>query len=155
MSLSGIDLDQLCSVYARVHGAVADSATAGFKVLVCGGRDYFDRERVFAVLDGLHGERAIALIIHGGARGADSLAGEWADSRGVEQTGDRFKIAPLDWQILGPKAGPLRNQQMLDECKPDLVVVFPGGRGTACMLRLAKAAGVKTLIAASVVVESC
>lgn len=153
--LSGFDMDQLVGVFARVHGAVADSVVAGFKVLVCGGRDYFDRERVFAVLDGLHRNLAIALIIHGAAKGADSLAGEWADSHGVEQTGDRFKIAPLDWQILGPKAGPLRNQQMLDECKPDLVVVFPGGRGTACMLRLAKVAGVKTLIAASYAVESC
>ena len=153
--LSGVDLDQLASVYARVHNGVADGATNGFKALVCGGRDYFERERVFAVLDGLHGERAIALIIHGAAKGADSLAGEWADSRGVEQTGDRYKITALDWQTLGPKAGPLRNQQMLDECKPDLVVVFPGGKGTANMLRLAKSAGLRTLIAASIAAESC
>lgn len=42
----------------------------------------------------------------------------------------------------GKAAGPIRNQRMLDEGKPDLVVAFPGGRGTADMVRRAKAAGV-------------
>lgn len=143
---SGIDLDQLARAYAAIHGPKRAALPDGFRVLVCGGRDYFDRERVFAVLDGLHAERPIALIIHGAARGADSLAGEWAVSRGVEQTGDRYKITSLDWQSLGPKAGPLRNQQMLDECKPDLVAVFPGGRGTANMMRRAQAANVPLMV---------
>jgi len=39
-----------------------------------------------------------------------------------------------EWDELGKKAGPLRNQRMLDEGKPDLVVAFPGGGGTKDMV---------------------
>jgi len=47
-----------------------------------------------------------------------------------------------EWDELGKKAGPLRNQRMLDEGKPDLVVAFPGGGGTKDMVRRAVSAGV-------------
>ena len=50
-----------------------------------------------------------------------------------------------DWEGLGRKAGPIRNQQMLDEGKPDLVVAFPGGRGTANMMRIAREAGIEVI----------
>ena len=43
---------------------------------------------------------------------------------------------------IGKRAGPLRNQRMLDEGKPDLVVAFPGGGGTKDMVRRAVKAGV-------------
>ena len=43
---------------------------------------------------------------------------------------------------IGKKAGPLRNQRMLDEGKPDLVVAFPGGGGTKDTVRRAVQAGV-------------
>jgi hypothetical protein len=112
-----------------------------FRVLVCGGRDYADRDRLFATLDRIHAERAITLVIHGGARGADRLSGEWATARLCECIS-----YPAQWEIYGPRAGPMRNQQMLDEGRPDLVVVFPGGRGTANMLRKAQLAGVEVVI---------
>jgi hypothetical protein len=41
----------------------------------------------------------------------------------------------------------MRNQAMLDYGKPDLVVAFPGGKGTADMVRRARVAGVKVLTA--------
>jgi hypothetical protein len=47
-----------------------------------------------------------------------------------------------DWEKLGRSAGPIRNQAMLDEGRPDLVVAFPGHHGTADMVRRARAAGV-------------
>jgi hypothetical protein len=65
------------------------------------------------------------------------MAGEWADVFGVP-----FRIFPANWKKHGRAAGPMRNQQMLDEGKPDLVIAFPGGSGTADMVRRAKAAGV-------------
>jgi YspA, cpYpsA-related SLOG family len=37
------------------------------RVLVCGGRDYIDRERLYAELDRLHRERGFALLIAGGS----------------------------------------------------------------------------------------
>lgn len=114
---------------------------AGLRVLVCGGRDYADRDAVFSVLNVLQAERGIALLIHGAARGADSLGAEWAASRGIEVL--RFPVTPAMWHTQGKKAGPLRNGRMLAEGNPDGVVAFPGGPGTADMIRQAEAAGVK------------
>jgi hypothetical protein len=49
-----------------------------------------------------------------------------------------------DWKRHGPAAGPMRNQRMLD-WGPDLVVAFAGGKGTADMVRRARAAGVDVI----------
>jgi hypothetical protein len=103
------------------------------KVLVCGGRDFSDRAFAIRVLD----EIDPAVVIHGGALGADLIAKEWAVSRVRPHW-----TFPADWYENGKAAGPIRNQQMLDIGKPDLVVAFPGGRGTADMVRRAEKAGV-------------
>ncbi len=95
------------------------------KILVCGGRDYSDRERVFEILDMLRP----CEIVHGAYRGADSLAGEWADSRVIPQSPH-----PADWDKYKRRAGPIRNSEMLRLHKNiDLVVAFPGGSGTQDM----------------------
>jgi len=52
---------------------------------------------------------------------------------------------PPEWKRYGPKAGPIRNKQMLDEGRPDLVVAFPGGNGTNDMVKKAKAAGIEVI----------
>lgn len=113
------------------------------RVLVCGSRDYgmegqpnadAERARLFDELTKL----APSLIIEGGARGADWLAMTWAVENKVKRL--RFNA---DWKKHRDRAGPIRNRQMLTEGKPDLVVAFPGGRGTADMVRRAKAAGVE------------
>ncbi len=108
------------------------------RVLVCGGRDYADEAAVFAVLDLLHAERPISVLIHGAARGADTLAASWARRRGIQ--GQAF---PANWRKHGKAAGPVRNAQMLEEGQPVLVVAFPGGRGTADMVAQAWWAGVE------------
>jgi hypothetical protein len=110
------------------------------RVLVCGGRDYSDRDRVFAVLDKLDGGPGIDTIIEGGARGADRLAREWAYFQNVP-----CAVFEADWENQGSFAGPARNKRMLDEGKPDLVIAFPGGRGTADMVRKARKAGVEVV----------
>jgi hypothetical protein len=106
-------------------------------VLVCGGRDYVDRRGVYTCLDGLVPRPT--LIITGGANGADSLAADWAGYRDVPKL-----IFRADWEKHGKAAGPIRNQQML-ECKPHLVLAFRGGRGTADMVRRAKATRVPVI----------
>jgi hypothetical protein len=103
------------------------------KVLVCGGRGYQDWQTVGSQLDALKP----ALVIHGGATGADSLAGKWAEQHGVP-----CRVEFADWSTHGRAAGPIRNQKMLDEYAPDLVLAFPGGRGTEDMKRRARAKGV-------------
>ncbi len=108
------------------------------RLLVCGGREWNERDRTFAVLDAVHAKRPIALLIHGGARGADSLAGDWAAARGIP-----VQAFPADWQAHGRSAGPIRNQAMLTDGRPDGVVAFPGGYGTDDMMLRALEAGVK------------
>lgn len=107
-------------------------------VLVCGGREYNDAqtfgrvmyEQVLAKYQSPH-------IIAGGARGADTLARDWAKSWRLEYT-----EYPADWERYGKRAGMIRNKQMLGDGQPDLVVAFPGGVGTAMMIRIAREAGV-------------
>ena len=107
------------------------------KVLVCGGRDYFDQATVCRCLDALYRSEPIDVVVHGGASGADTLADEWAKLHGIER-----EPYYADWKKHGPAAGPIRNSEMLNKSKPDLVLRFPGGKGTHDMAAKAKKAGV-------------
>lgn len=107
------------------------------RILVCGGRDYADKDRVSAALDAVHRKHGITLLIEGGASGADACGLVWATNRRVPT-----KTIEANWAQYGRSAGPKRNQRMLDEGKPDAVVAFPGGRGTADMVRRAKMANI-------------
>src|SRR5438105_1218458 len=107
------------------------------RVLVCGGRDYSNRRSVYEVLAAAHSAQPVGLLIAGGANGADALAVDWARSANVET-----QVFNADWENEGRAAGPRRNQRMLDHGRPDVVVAFPGGKGTADMIRRAEAAGV-------------
>jgi len=104
-----------------------------FRILVCGGRDFADADFVNDTLDRVLRKHPYMFLIHGAARGADTLAAEWADSRRVPA-----KAYPAEWGKFGKQAGPIRNQQMIDDGKPDAVVAFPGGAGTADMVERAK-----------------
>ena len=130
------------------------------RVLVCGGRGYGNvsvtvpgehqiaavqlardqRYRVKHTLDFIHDASPIDVVIHGGASGADTHGGYWAFFHGIPEI-----VFTANWTAHGKAAGPLRNSRMLVEGKPDLVVAFPGGRGTADMVLKAKMAGVKVM----------
>lgn len=107
------------------------------RVLVCGGRNYADKDKLFHMLDYLNEsspEEGIDVIIQGGCTGADSLAREWAFKNTVP-----WLTYGADFKSLGPVAGPMRNRFMLAHSKPDIVVVFPGGKGTKHMRDIAYA----------------
>ena len=107
------------------------------KVLVCGGRRFQRKDVVFHALDVLDKQRGpFATIIHGGAQGADQLGGLWALMRDRAE-----RIYQADWERHGKAAGPKRNLRMLLEGDPDLVIAFPGGKGTAHMKAIARKAG--------------
>lgn len=110
------------------------------KVLVTGGRAYRDRESVYAALsEGLFPVDKDDIVITGGAGGADSLAADWARANGVHLV----QMHAL-WDKYGPAAGPIRNAAML-QLLPDVVLAFPGGKGTADMVRRAKDAGLRVI----------
>jgi hypothetical protein len=126
------------------------------KVLVCGGRTYEDEGFVNYTLDTIHFIAGIDVIIHGDAGkfydmpdsyigdevgfwvGADKLAGQWARRHNITEN-----FYKANWVAHGRKAGPIRNQYMLEKEKPDLVVAFPGGRGTKDMVKRAREGGYK------------
>lgn len=111
------------------------------RVLVTGGRDFANPAMVRLALSAVPSS---AVLIHGAARGADSLAAEqWA------AWGRAVEAHPADWNKHGKAAGVIRNQKMLDS-GVDLLVAFPGGRGTADMVARCHRAGVPILYAADV-----
>lgn len=110
------------------------------RVLVCGGRDFKDKDKLYRFLDNLSRMMVIDVVIEGDAGGADRMAGFWARSKKIDNL--KFRA---DWQKYGRAAGPIRNKRMLEEGRPDLVVACPGGRGTSDMVQRAFKAGVPVM----------
>jgi Protein of unknown function (DUF2493). len=110
-------------------------------VLVCGSRDWAEPEFLWRVLDAHHRAKPITLLIEGEAPGADTMARQWAEDRGVP-----FAPYPANWDKFGKAAGPIRNAEMLASGKPQLVIAFAHdldkSRGTRDMVTKARAAGV-------------
>lgn len=111
----------------------------GITVIVCGGRHYDDRDRLAYLLDWFHERYRIAKLVHGGAKGADTLAGEWAEFRGVECV-----VHCAEWERYGRRAGPIRNAEMLRH-EPKMVIAFRGGTGTKNMVELSKSRGIEVI----------
>ena len=128
-----------CSCNELLH---AGSGEAMFQVvinnnetwLICGGRDFADQamfDDVMSQLTRMWG--CPGKVVHGGAKGADSIAGEWGKRMALEVI-----AVPANWDKHGRAAGPIRNEDMLIKHKPKRVIAFPGGSGTADMVQRAK-----------------
>lgn len=109
------------------------------RVLVCGGRDFDGYAYLKSVLDLLPPDEDREFCC-GGARGADALC-----ERYCRENFYICRVYEADWDTHGKAAGPIRNQQMLDEFYPDVVIAFQGGRGTADMVNRARGAGIEIL----------
>lgn len=109
------------------------------RTIICGGRDYELTEDDFKWLHTLLYSLPITRVISGGALGAD---------QGGERFAKRNKIAltviRANWHLHGRMAGPLRNEEMAKVA--DAVIAFPGGKGTADMIRRATKRGLKLII---------
>lgn len=106
-------------------------------IVVTGGRDYQDKEAVNKVLNSLR----IIRLAQGGAWGADHLALEWAIDQQIV-----YQSYRADWITHGRAVGPIRNKEMLIKEKPDLVIAFPGGAGTANCIKTARELGILVLV---------
>lgn len=120
------------------------------RVLVCGGRDYQDQDAVNSVLSAAHAANPIICLIHGAARGADTLAADWALSHDV-----LCNAYPADWERDGRAAGPIRNRRMIAEGKPHIVLAFLGGRGTEDMIKQATKAGIAVVRVGPRLIKKC
>jgi len=108
------------------------------RIIVCGGRNFNSPALMDNVLSSLN--PAPTEIIHGAAKGADTLANKWGIKNGITTI-----PIPAEWDLHGKSAGPIRNRKMA-EMNPALVVAFPGGAGTKNMINTAKSMGIKVLI---------
>lgn len=107
-------------------------------ILICGSRDWSDKSLILSTIVSLRPTK----IIHGACRGADIIAGEVAKELGIS-----VQEFPADWNRYGRSAGPRRNQQMLDEGKPDMVIAFhdniESSKGTKDMISRTKNSGIE------------
>lgn len=109
------------------------------RVLICGSRDWRDERAIYEWVR-LH-VPPNSTVIHGAARGADTMAGNAAAAWGHEVV-----VFRADWITYGLSAGFKRNQQMLDEGKPNLVVYFTddldASHGTRHMVFISRRANI-------------
>ena len=96
------------------------------KCIIAGGRDYIpnnnDKEFIIKLLKHYH----ITKIVSGHAKGADMFGEKIALELKLALT-----LFPAEWDLYGPKAGPLRNRQMA--LYTDYAILLPGGAGTESM----------------------
>lgn len=109
------------------------------QILITGSRKYYDYEyfvmfmHKFLWLTFKNSNEKFRFIF-GDSSGADSLSLRYCEKSKIE-----YKIYKANWQSFGLSAGPIRNQQMVDDCKEtDICIGFPDkeSKGTIdCMNR--------------------
>lgn len=115
------------------------------RILVTGSRNLKNYELVRDALEEMVGNSCDpgehVVIVHGACPygGADEHAQHWAEVA----VNASHEPHPADFKSLGRKAGPLRNQEMVD-LGADVCLAFPekNSRGTWDCVRRAKAAGI-------------
>lgn len=111
------------------------------RVIIAGGRDFESMEADAEWVDLLHQRHHFSLVIHGGCSGADAFADLWA--RGREIPVEVHPVPNWAWAMIGRKAGPIRNQYMVERRGADGLIAFPGGRGTEDIIRRARGTGLR------------
>lgn len=111
------------------------------KVIIAGGREFNDYDMLVAKMDKIltRVNKDKLVIVSGGARGADALGERYAKERGYT-----LEIYKADWTRLGKAAGFARNTEMARIA--DALVAFPGGNGTAHMIRTARDRNLKVRV---------
>lgn len=110
------------------------------RVLICAGRHYADTKMSRQVLDAYHRLRPVQVLIHGGSQFLGSDVEDWARETGVDVV--RY---PPNWQRHGKQAERHRNQFMLTDSRPDVIIALPGGDDTLELVSQAKASGIHVL----------
>lgn len=108
------------------------------KVIVAGGRQFNDYERLKSVLDNIPKPFA---VVCGEARGADTLGKRYAIENGL-----KVHSFPADWDTHGKSAGHKRNAQMAEFAGALVAFWDNSSRGTKSMIELARAKGLKVVV---------
>lgn len=108
------------------------------RTLIYGGRNFNDEDLFRDTMSNLPFK--VTEVVSGMAKGADTMAVEWANEKLVN-----VLEFPADWKKYPGRAGPIRNQQMIDEGQPEIAIEFPGGKGTADMRARLDKAGIPVI----------
>ena len=106
------------------------------KVIIAGGRNFDDFNRLCQVCDEFLQDQNKVEIVSGAYKGADLLGERYAAERNYP-----IKQFPADWKRYGKSAGLKRNTEMA--AYADMLIAFWDGesKGTKHMIDLAKQAG--------------
>lgn len=94
-------------------------------IVVCGGRHFLDKLKVYSTLNIVLARKGITRITHTGATGVEALAVEWALDHGVQ-----LQRCPV-----GETPDRVSMMRMFSDAAPMGMIVFPGGDRTAAMMR--------------------
>jgi hypothetical protein len=109
------------------------------KVIIAGSRSINDIELVkYAVLESGFD---ITEVVSGRARGVDTLGEIWARENNIS-----LAYFPADWKKYGRAAGPIRNAEMAKYGEALIAIMESGSKGTANMVKNAKALGLEIFI---------
>lgn len=110
------------------------------RIAVTGGREYTGRRRTWQILDAALDRLGMSVLIVGACpTGLDRWALQWARDYDFP-----FELYAANWKQFGRYAGPERNGRMV-AAEPEILLAFPGGDGTADMMRQSAAAGVRII----------
>ena len=135
-----------CSAVASTAGGgtqsrkVVGTRKGGIRLLVCGSRDFDQFDFMHSILVTYFKHNSVEVLIHGGAKGADSMAGGIAKWFGIPTD-----VYPADWKKHGKAAGPVRNRYMLEMSRPTHAMAFFNKvktPGTTDMVKLLDEAGI-------------
>lgn len=111
------------------------------KVIIAGGRDFNNYPLLKEKVDKILSQSEVKLIIAGGAKGADTLAIDYAKEKGYN-----YLIVKADWDKLGKGAGHIRNEEMA-KIGTHLIAFHDGiSKGTAGMIKLAEKYNLKVRV---------
>jgi hypothetical protein len=111
-------------------------------IYVAGARDYADKRRLKAVLDGVHADRPVTLLIEGGNLGAHRWAFYWATSTGGIKTA---RVEPKQMADESIRCAERRTNREALDMGVELLVAFPGGFRTRDMVAQAEARGIRVI----------
>ena len=107
------------------------------KLIIAGSRHFpVTRQEFFSFLDEELTHQDIDYLISGGARGIDTMAQEYALSRGIP-----FILHTAEWDKYGRGAGYRRNVDMANEGDALWAFIYNKSRGTSHMIDIAKERG--------------
>jgi len=109
------------------------------KILIAGSRTLTEPSYIGHLIDQAFAALptpSVNAVIHGGAKGVDLIAHDWAKKHGIP-----VEVYAADWGRFGKAAGHRRNVVMVDRCDAAVVIWDGQSKGTRHTIELLTASG--------------